>query len=176
MERERDFKGAAFARSRFESGGSFMEFGDVFDNGQTEARSPKLAAALLVNPVEALKDSVGMFRADSDAEVAHRDDGLLILLSEADLDLGAFAVSNRVGDEVDQSFFQVATVSLDFQRRIFGDLEFDVILIGHGQTGIDRIFHRRIHAEKGEVFVFAVLALLECGQTENILHEKVEAF
>ena len=57
MERECDFKGAAFARSRFESGGSFVEFGDVFDDSQTEARSTKLAAAFLVHTVEALKDA-----------------------------------------------------------------------------------------------------------------------
>src|SRR5579863_9917499 len=81
-ERQFDAKGRAFARTALDDNRPSMLRDDPPRDGKSESGAPEIAAASLIDAVEAIKDFVLLCLGDPDAAIAHSNHGVVSLLFE----------------------------------------------------------------------------------------------
>ena len=116
-----------------------------------------------------------MFRRDADAEVPHGDFRGVARFSQRDFDGRTAAVLKRVRDEIDDGLLDEAAVAFDFRGIVRGDFQRRSRRFRARQTEVHRVFHGGVEAERKHFLFAGNLLLLDRGEAEHVLHERVEA-
>src|SRR5450756_2054468 len=170
-----DPESAPLAESALHGDAAPVSLSDVLDDRQTEPGAAEVAAARLVDPIEALEEPGQVLARHADTVVAHAD----VDLAPDDLcrhldHTACGTVLDRVVDEIHHGLLEQRRVDGDGEPATPRQLEFAALLLRLWRTDAERdlqhIVERRLLHDDAAAFG----ALFEAGESKQVLDDAVE--
>ncbi len=153
-----------------------MRLGDVRHQSEPQSRPGDQVALMRTHPVELLKDALLLVERDPEAAVGDLNDGVAVARGEAQIDLaGVPRVFHGVGQEIQNGLLHGVRIG---PKR--GHVLLNVKMKGEAllhQWVLHRADRRIRHIHQaGGTQAVDLLALLDLGEVEYVVHQPGEAF